>query len=551
VATAFPAAAPASASRSAASDLTGRVVVLMHRTTGGTHAEASAADAVVASAGLRARAHVPELSMVTVTVPAGETYAEVAARLRANPRVRSVAREHRMQFRSVPNDPALSTPEGATGTPAGTPVQWTLARENLFGAWDITTGAGALVAIIDSGIDGSHPEFAGKIAAAVDQEQVQDTGPATTDTVGHGTHVASLACAATNNGIGIAGAGRDCKLIIEKSDLTDSSIAASIVDATKRGADAINMSFGDDGSRGQSPALVDAINYAYQHGVIVVAAAADAQTAEQGQPANIVQPTGTGADLSQGTGLSVTSADFANAPSGAGFGTQVSLAAYGSFDTFTGSSGPPGLLAAFPANQTSIENGTLLPPSPGCGCRTTFQGDSRYAYLQGTSMSAPQVTAIAAMARHLNPEARPSEILSILKATASRPAGVNAWTQDLGWGIVNAAGAISLVRRVDHRAPTSKLTSPVATTRAGHVTLRWTGADTAPVGLIASGIKSFQLYRSLNGGSARRIATTVRHSRTVALVAGKRNAFFTEAVDKAGNREARPKRADATVRRVR
>ena len=80
--------------------------------------------------------------------------------------------------------------------------------------------------MIDTGVDGSHPEIAPVLRAAVDQDSDPSRGPATVDENGHGTHVASIACAAPGNGIGIAGAGNGCGLIIEKTDLTDASIAA-------------------------------------------------------------------------------------------------------------------------------------------------------------------------------------------------------------------------------------------------------------------------------------------------------------------------------------
>src|SRR5258705_5200432 len=105
----------------------------------------------------------------------------------------------------------------------------------------------------------------------------------------------------------------------------------------------------------------------------------------------MVQPDGTGPDLTQNRGLSIRSADFFDGPSGGGVGSEISMAAYGSFDTFSGSAGPNGIFAAFPTDCTTLESSvcpTVLPLA-GCHCRTTFNGDSRYAYLQGTSMASP------------------------------------------------------------------------------------------------------------------------------------------------------------------
>src|SRR5439155_18613189 len=111
---------------------------------------------------------------------------------------------HRATLRAVPNDPALSTAEPAANNAS---VQWAPQLEGMPRAWDITHGDGALVADIDTGVDGGHPDIAGKIAAAVDLDTNPNDGPATTDESGHGTHVASLACAGTDNGVGMAGVG--------------------------------------------------------------------------------------------------------------------------------------------------------------------------------------------------------------------------------------------------------------------------------------------------------------------------------------------------------
>src|SRR5947209_2976730 len=321
-----------------AASTTGRLLVSL-RPSDGARAQVAAVHAVGARV---AGAPVPQIGMITVRPRRGESLSRLAARLRADPRVRAVSAEERFTYRADPGDPALTEAETSPGTPAGTPVEWWAGREDFPAAWDLTRGDGALVGVIDSGVDGTHPELATKIARADDLDSTPGDGPATTDEMGHGTHVASIACAATGNGIGIAGRGWDCKLIVEKSDLTDSSVARAIVQATDEGAQSINMSFGTDG-RSQAPqAIVDAIQYAYDHNVVLVAAAADNSVQEQGDPANVLQPTGTGPNIDAGKGLTVTAANAQDRrASYAGFGTQISLAAYGTIDERTG---PGGLL---------------------------------------------------------------------------------------------------------------------------------------------------------------------------------------------------------------
>jgi serine protease len=550
---ALPAAGAATAPGlppSAPTTYTGRVLVTL-ATGHSTAAHTAAVRAFLASAGARvAGAQVPQIGLVTVQPPSGVSFATFARRLRAaDPSVRYVERERRFTPRLVPNDPALSVPETAAGTPPGTPVEWWPAREDLPRAWDMTSGAGALVGIIDTGIDGTHPELQSKIKQASDFDSNPGEGSATADQLGHGTHVASLACAAAGNGIGLAGAGLNCGLIIERTDLSDSSVAQALVDATDKGALAINMSFGTDGSQPASQVEVDAINYAYSHNVILAAAAADQAVTEQGDPANVLQPSGTGADITQGKGIDVTSADFTDQRSSfAGLGSEISMAAYGSF---ADSSGPPGIFGAFPSNITTIETGALgIPPQPPCtNCRTTFQGDNRYAYLQGTSMATPMVTAIGALMRNLNPWLRASEAIRILKATARRPAGTG-WTQDLGWGILDGGAAMDAARHVDHNPPVSRLSAPTRTTSL-RVRLTWTASDPAAAGLIASGLDHVEVWRAVDGHAFKRIIA-VSHATSLIVhgSAGHRYAFYTLAVDHAGNRELAPTHT-ARVRVVR
>ncbi|MDX6668106.1 MAG: serine protease [Solirubrobacteraceae bacterium] len=543
VATAALGLALAQPAAAGADPLTGRALVLLQDRRGGP-AHASAARALLARTGARrAGLSVPEIGLVTVALPQGRSFSSFASALRADPSVKSVQPEHRATLRDVPNDPAVSAAEP---TAAGVTVQWAPARQGMYRAWDVTHGDGALVADIDTGVDGGHPDINGKIAAAVDQDLNPNDGPATVDEVGHGTHVASLACGGTNNGTGMSGIGYNCRLIVEKSDLSDSSIAASIVDATNRGAQAINMSFGDDGSRPPVDAWVRAIDYAYARHVVLVAAAADDAVNEQGQPANLLQPSGSAADINQGKGLSVTSATYFDGNSGAGFGSQISLAAYGSYKRFGASDpGPKGLFGAFPSNVTDLELPSLDPPSTGCGCRTSFNGDNRYAYVQGTSMAAPQVAAVAALMRTVNPDLASGDIIKLIKQTGRRPGG--GWTSELGWGILDGGAAVVAARSLDRRAPTSRLSAPSRSTKRA-ITLRWTGRDTAAPGVAVAGIRYFDVYAAQNRRAAKRIARTSALSMRFKAALGSTYRFYTIAVDRAGNREVKRSRADATTR---
>jgi subtilisin family serine protease len=524
---------------------TGRLLVTLRP--GAHHQARVSAAALAASSDARPAGYsVPQIRLVTLRARRGRSLHALAARLRVDPRVARVEVEHRARLRFDPNDPALTTPETAPGTAPGTPVEWWAVRSGFPQAWGITTGAGATVAVIDTGAETTHPELADRVAGAVSFDPSSSTP--TADTVGHGTHVASLACGAGNNGIGLAGAGLRCRLLVIKSDFSDSSVAKAIVWAVDHGADAINMSFGTDPGPQPSQAVRDAVEYAVQHNVVMAAAAADSAIAEQGYPADLLQPTGTGSNLSVGKGLSVTAADaFDRRASFAGEGSQISLAAYGTYDA--AGSGPPGIFGAFTAGPNELETGSVgLPPRPPCGCRTTFAGDARYAYVQGTSMATPMVAATAALMRHLNPDLTSDEIVLVIKQTARRPAGTG-WTPDLGWGILNAGAALARAAALDRRAPTSHVRPLPAQTTGRTITVRWTGADPAPAGVRSSGISRYELWRSTDGARFRKLLSTRGTSARLPLRRGGRYRFYTVAVDHAGNREAAPARADTRVSR--
>src|SRR4051794_17764650 len=533
-----------SAAHAATADGTGRLLVTLKS---GAVAAGSGRAVAAAAAARPSGFSVPQIRLVTVAPRPGEPLRALAARLRADPRVASVAPERRGAVRFQPNDPAFFTPETAKDTAPGTFVGGWAGRAGVLQAWGISQGGGATVAVIDTGAEITHPEPAGSVAELQTFDAARS--PAGLDTVGHGTHVASLACAAGNNGVGLSGAGLGCRLLIVKSDFSDSSVAASIVWAVDHQADAINMSFGTPPGATPSLPVLNAIDYAIAHGVVLVAAAADDPIEDQGYPASALQPTGTGPDVTAGRGLSVTAADFQDRrASFAGRGSQISIAAYG---TYAGDEdhGPPGIFGAFTSAPNALETGALGNARP-CRCRTTFQADARYAYLQGTSMAAPMVAAAAALVRHLNPDMPAVEIVRVLKQTARRPPGVG-WTPDLGWGILDAGTALAVARTLDRRPPTSKIRALPRRTSRTRLTLRWRGRDVPRLGVAESGLAGFELWRSLDGRVPRRLLSTPRTSRVVRLRRGHRYRFFTIAVDRAGTRERAPTLGDVrlTVRR--
>lgn len=522
----------------AAPEYTGRVVVKLDGSRG---AQQSLLRSLLTRTGARASGpRVPQIGLVTLRPGLSDTLSGLLGALRGDRRVESAQRERRKQLRMVPNDPAL---RAADPSGSGLALQWWPARQNAYAAWDIARGAGATVAVIDSGVDASHPDLQGRV----------DTVGAAGDPDGHGTHVASLACANANNGVGMAGMGFGCRVLALRTDLSDASIAASIVAAADRGAQAINMSFGDEGGS-QSRPIADALDYAAARNVVLVAAAADSPVQEQGEPANLLQPSGSGANINAGRGLVVTAAAANDRRAGfAGLGTQISLAAYGAARASASDPGPPGIFAAYPANRTPRESGSLIPPSDPCNCRTSLSGDTRYAYLAGTSMAAPQVAAVAAMIRAHNPDLSGAEVVWMIKQSARRPSG--GWNTDLGWGILDAGAALAAAHTVDRRPPSSRASAPkrvrAKRTKAGtraRVLVRSRTTDAAAPGVQAAGVRRVSLYRAKGKGPLRRIGTMTRGARRVRVKAGSTYRFATRAMDQRNNAEALPRKADVTVR---
>ena len=155
---------------------------------------------------------------------------------------------------AIPNDPDYLPDK-----------QWGLARIEAAAGWGYTTGSEEIIiAVLDTGIDHNHPDLAAKVIDGYDAIFRETGKPG--DPNGHGTHVAGIAAALTNNGTGIAGVAWGCRLmpVTVLDDIgygSTGDIVEGILWAVNNGADVINMSIS---SNGYSRALHDAVEYALE-----------------------------------------------------------------------------------------------------------------------------------------------------------------------------------------------------------------------------------------------------------------------------------------------
>jgi subtilisin family serine protease len=329
---------------------------------------------------------------------------------------------------SAPNDPNL-------------PAQWGLAATapgvNPGPAWAITHGSpSAIVADIDTGINGSLPDFLNKTVAGWD---VSVTPPiaipigTNDDNQGHGTEVAGVIAAATDNNTLVASLGWDIKVMPIKASntgsLTSSAISAGIHWAADHGAKVVNLSLGGPCA---DPTVSDAINYADGLGVMVVAAAGNGAAAPQGVPDATPQY----------NYVSHPAADAHVLAVGA-LGSDGLRAFYSETGSYVGIAAPGGSAIA---NATGQDILLLCTPGVnGCSATGSTAGLTTGA---GTSFASPMVAAAAALIYSVQPGWTPLQVAGQLQSTAKRlglPALGNTGPTDMAYGAggLNAGAAVS------------------------------------------------------------------------------------------------------------
>lgn len=324
------------------------------------------------------------------------------------------------------------------------PSQWGLTAVRAPQVWPTASARGQVVAVIDSGVDLDHPDLAGVLLPGYD---VVDGDTVADDVNGHGTHVAGIVGAVAGNGVGGAGVAQGVRVLPVRVLGRDgggsgADVAAGIRWAVDRGATVLNLSLG---SPDDSSLLSNAVSYALDKGVTVVAAAGNEGSAAPMWPAAQPGVLAVGAVAEDGT-----LATFSNR------GPHVSLVA------------------------------------PGVGIVSTLPG-GQYGSMSGTSMATPFVAGAAAV---LRTSSTPSEVAQRLTSTAV-DAGPPGRDDSYGHGRLDlfaAATAGSVVRGprsayvpvrpvriLDTRNGYSPLASPKGRVRAGQaLTLQVAGTGAVP-----------------------------------------------------------------------
>ncbi|HAA86567.1 MAG TPA: peptidase S8 [Kosmotogaceae bacterium] len=355
----------------------------------------------------------PQISKVVETADGSLKYMVVRAEddayrtLESIPGVLSVERNY--IFR------ALTDFDGAGTKTPNDPLyinqKWHYEMINLPEAWSITTGSQlVVVAVIDSGVDFSHPDLQGVFYDTGWDFVDKDAFPQ--DLHGHGTHVAGTIAALTNNGEGVAGVawgGEDgvkilpIRVLNEAGRGTADDVFDGIIYAVEHGARIINLSLGAPNG---SKAIWEAVQYAYRNDVVVIAAAGNYKPKQS---------------------------------------TAVNFPAAYSETVAVGAVGPDGLLTSYscfgPEVDVVAPGGSSI--TPGNGVLSTAISDSLYEYDVGTSMAAPHVAGLVAllMTRGISGV---ENIRSLLQETAEHPSSLPKNQRDdyYGYGIVDAHQAL-------------------------------------------------------------------------------------------------------------
>ena len=322
----------------------------------------------------------------------------------------------------TPNDPYFS-------------YQWHLKQIKMEDAWNVSSGSGVIVAIIDTGVAYQNystyylaPDLANTTFVPGYDFVNNDTHP--NDDQGHGTHVAGTVSQSTDNNLGVAGVAYGAKIMPVKvlnrfGSGTYADIAEGIRWAADNEAKVINLSLGGSAT---TTYLEDAIRYAYEKGVVIVAAAGNSSSSAPSYPAAYDQYV-----------ISVGAVRY-----------DKNLAYYSNYG--------PSVDVVAPGGDTTVDQN-----GDGYGdgvLQQTFSGSRSnfgYYFYQGTSMASPHVAGAAALLISNGNAITPDQVRAALEGT-TEDLGVSGKDTTYGWGLINALAALNWIAPTPTPTPTSSPT---------------------------------------------------------------------------------------------
>ncbi len=370
-----------------------------------------------AQAGVVVVDELPDIELAVLEVPDGDLVG-AGAELSDSGLIETVQKNYIFEAQALPDDPLFG------GQPH---LRQIFAPE----AWELTVGhENIIIAVVDTGVDADHPDLEEKV---IDGWNFFDDSPDYSDVAGHGTQVAGVAAAMTDNAIGVAGVAWESPILAvrvtdDRGRATGRHIAAGILWAAAHDASVINVSFAPLWS---DRVVRAAAQTAFHRGCLVVISAGNAggSTKAPGYPEAL----------------------FVGAIDG-----NQRIA-------FFSDSGPFVDLVA-----------------PGTGVRTTRMG-AGYGFANGTSFSAPIVSGVAALAWSINPDLRPASIMNAVLGSAV-DLGSPGKDSIYGLGALDAAAAVAQAEMKtylpDNAPPSLTITRPSDGARlSGRTTAMVTARD--------------------------------------------------------------------------
>jgi len=340
----------------------------------------------------------------------GKSVPEMVEIYSKNPNVEHAEPNMIAHAHNVQNDPYYS-------------YQWHFDQINMESAWDLSTGSGVIVAVLDTGV---AQDLEDSPVYFVDGYDFINTDDDADDDNGHGSHVAGTIAQNTGNGIGVAGVAYGAsimpvKVLNRKGSGSYLTIANGIVWAADHDADIISMSLGGPCDF-SSMVLEDALKYAYDNGVVIVASSGNSGSEEYSCPAAYDDYV-----------IAVGATRFDEAVPG--YSSYYSYTAHPTIKQYVDVTAPGG--------DTSVDQN-----GDGHGDGVLQQTLRGYYFYQGTSMAAPHVSGVAALViANGNADANgdgttsPDEVRNVLESSV-KDKDIPGWDPKYGYGIIDAYAAL-------------------------------------------------------------------------------------------------------------